>query len=303
MNVLVSEVLTLLTRTFDRDIAIRRALFPHLSSVEGDATRLQQAVMNICLNARDAMPEGGVLTIETENAILDEKNAKERFRVDPGSYVLARIRDTGCGMDGKTLQKIFEPFFTTKEENKGNGLGLAIAHEIVRKHRGGIAVTSAPGWGATFEIVLPASDRLCEAVAENGDGLEFPRGTETLLFVDDEEVVRRVGKRMLERFGYRVLMAKNGTDAVRTLRRRNGDIDLLILDKTMPHMDGAETLRKIRQIKPGIRALLTSGYLFGDQEEELRKLGFCGFIPKPFFASQMLKKIRQSLDEPRMAFP
>jgi len=115
--------------------------------------------------------------------------------------------------------------------------------------------------------------------------------------------VRRVGKRMLERFGYRVLMAKNGTDAVRTLRRTSGDIDLLILDKTMPLMDGAETLRKIRRIRPGIRALLTSGYQCEDQEEEWRMLGFCGFIPKPFLASQMLKKIRQSLDEPRLALP
>jgi PAS domain S-box-containing protein len=300
VNALVSEALSLLSGTLDRNIAIRRTLYPRLSPVDGNAALLQQAVMNLCLNARDAMPEGGVLTVETENAILDPENANGRFRVEAGSYALIRIRDTGCGMDDATLQKIFEPFFTTKEGGRGNGLGLAVVREIIGKHRGGIAVTSGPGRGATFEIALPARDA---EIAENGEPDELPRGTETLLFVDDEEVVRRVGQRMLERFGYRVLIAGNCADALRTLRERNGGVDLLILDKTMPRMDGAETLRKIRRVQPGIRALLTSGYLYGDQEEELKRQGFCGFIPKPFLAGQMLKKIRQSLDEPRPSLP
>jgi two-component system cell cycle sensor histidine kinase/response regulator CckA len=302
MNTLISEVLNMLSRTFDGELVIRRTLFPRLSTVEGDATRLQQALMNICLNARDAMPEGGLLTVETENVCLEEKTAAERFHVKAGPYVLVRIRDTGCGMDGKTIQKIFEPFFTTKETNRGSGLGLFIAHEIARKHNGGISVSSTLGEGTTFEIVFPVCGGQLQTTAEIGRPADLPRGTETLLFVDDEEVVRRVGKRMLERFGYRVLMAKNGPDALRTVKKANGSIDLLILDKTMANMDGLETMRKIKQIKPQVRALLTSGYTGTELQDELSRLGFCGFIPKPFLASQMLKLIRQSLDGARVVF-
>ena len=302
MNALISEVLNLLSKTFGRDIDIRRALLPQLSTVEGDATRLRQAIMNICLNARDAMPHGGVLTVETDNVCLEEKAAAEQFGVSPGLYVLVRIRDTGGGMDGKTVQKLFEPFFTTKEADGGSGLGLFTAREIARRHHGGIAVSSVPGEGTVFEIVFPVCSGFCPASDEVERPADLPGGTETLLFVDDEEIVRRMGKRILERFGYRVLMAKNGPDALMTVKKADGDIDLLILDKSMPEMDGLETLREIRRIRPKVRALLTSGYADADVEDELSRLGFCGFIPKPFLASQMLKLIRQSLDGARMVF-
>lgn len=258
--------------------------------------------MNVCLNAQDAMPGGGTLFIETENAVLDETSLKNRFCVEPGAYVLLRIRDTGGGIDRKTLQRIFEPFFTTKDENKGNGLGLSIALEIVKRHDGGIAVTSKPGKGSTFEIVLPAHGGLHVDPADKEDDRPLPRGNETLLFVDDEEVIRRMGKRMLERFGYNVLMAKDGRDAVQVVSDARNKIDLLILDKIMPQMDGTEALQKIKEIRPGIKALLTSGCLVGDSVDRMQMEGFCGFIPKPFLVGQMLDLIRRSLDGPATAF-
>jgi PAS domain S-box-containing protein len=302
LNALVIEILKILKRTFRKDIQIHSTLFPALAAVEVDSTRIQQAVMNVCLNAQDAMPEGGGLFIETENAVLDETHSKNRFCVEPGAYALLRIRDTGGGMDRKTLQRIFEPFFTTKGENKGNGLGLSISLEIVKRHGGGIAVTSKPGKGSTFEIVLPARDGMHVDPEDKEDDRPLPRGNETLLFVDDEEVIRRMGKRMLERFGYNVLMAKDGRDAVQVASDARNKIDLLILDKIMPQMDGTEALQKIKEIRPGIKALLTSGCLVGDSVDRMQMEGFCGFIPKPFLVGQMLDLIRRSLDGPATAF-
>jgi PAS domain S-box-containing protein len=302
LNELISESLDMIERTCSSEIVIRRSLFPHLSAVEGDAARLRQALMALCINARDAMPEGGVLTVETENICLDGETAAGRFGVEPGPYAMVRIRDTGRGMGGRAARMLLEPDFRVRENDGGNGLGLFIAREIAGRHRGGIAVSSAAGRGTTLEVVLPELDEPAAAAPEIERSCDLPGGTETLLFVDDEEVVRRVGKRMLERFGYRVLMAKNGSDALKTLKGSDTDIDLLIVDKTMPHMDGPETLRKIRQIKPGVRALLTSGYTGDDFQDELSVQGFCGFIPKPFLAGQMLKLIRQSLDGARVVF-
>jgi CheY-like chemotaxis protein len=299
---LIEETVHMLSRTFGKEIGIQMALDPDLVPVEADATRIQQAILNICLNARDAMPRGGLLFIETANAALDESEAG-RFGVSPGAYARTRIRDTGCGMDAKTLSRIFEPFFTTKGKADGNGLGLAIAMEIVRQHGGGIGVTSRPGEGSSFELVLPVTAGRKASQEIIREAKVLPRGHETLLLVDDEEVIRRMGKRMLERFGYRVLMAKDGEDALRLVRRSDTDIDLLILDKVMPAMDGTETLKQIQKIKPGIRALLTSGFWSGDATETSRKQGFCGFIPKPFLVGQVLNLIRQSLDGPIPLMP
>jgi signal transduction histidine kinase len=238
LNALLSESLDMLERTCASEIVIRRFLFPHLSAVEGSAARLRQALMALCINARDAMPEGGVMTVETENICLDGETAAGRFGVEPGSYALVRIGDTGRGMDGRTVRKLFEPNFTARENGAGNGLGLFIAREIAGKHRGGIAVSSVPGKGTMLEIVFPECGESGAEAQEIERSEDLPGGTETLLFVDDEEVVRRVGKRMLERFGYRVLMAKDGSEALKTLNGSEINIDLLIVDKTMPHMDG-----------------------------------------------------------------
>jgi PAS domain S-box-containing protein len=302
VNGLVTETVKMLSCTFDKSVRIRASLFPGLAAVKADAARVQQVIMNLCLNARDAMPGGGTLTIRTANEVLSGRDA-EAFGVKPGAFVRIRIKDTGCGMNRETLDRIFMPFFTTKGPDKGNGLGLSIALETVRSHRGGIRVSSRPGRGATFDIALPAfGGHSIEAVDPEDSVEKLPRGRETLLFVDDEEVIRRMGKRMLEKYGYSVLMAKDGEDALRLVRSPDSKIDLVIVDKILPRMDGSETLKRIRSLKPGIKALLTSGYWTGDPAEGLSD-GFCGFIPKPFLMGQMLRIIRQSLDNPAHAMP
>lgn len=296
VNDLIVEVLKILSRTIDKNIHIKTYFFPGIAPVEGDATRIQQAFMNIFLNARDAMPDGGELTVETENMILDSHYSKLQMNLEPGDYVLIRVRDTGVGMDSETVKRIFEPFFTTKESGKGNGLGLAITQEIVKSHAGEIFVTSKPGRGTTFEIYLPAYSGQFEIPNVQSNPDKMPRGNETLLLVDDEEVIRKMGKRLLERFGYNVVSAADGQDALKRYKKTPSDIDLLILDMVMPKMNGKETLKQIRKINPNAKALLASGYLHENYSDKCMEDGFLGFIPKPFMASHILRMVRQSLD-------
>lgn len=296
INALIQDLLNMLTRTFRKDIQIRTQLAKDLATVEVDANYLQQALLNICLNARDAMPDGGQLVITTKNVYLTPRMAEQKSGLQPGNYVQIRIRDTGIGMDRETQEKIFEPFFTTKQNQGGNGLGLAIAYEVIKKHHGGIFVKSQVGKGTVFEILLPASfNALPQEEKEKTE--KIPKGNETLLLVDDEKVIRRMGKRLFERFGYRVLMAPSGAHAIRLIKT-TPKIDLLILDKVMPKMDGLETFRRIKQIRPEIKALLTSGYVQSDSSEEVKKEGFLGFIPKPFCPEELLRIVRESLDTP-----
>jgi signal transduction histidine kinase/ActR/RegA family two-component response regulator len=297
-NALASEVLDLLAYTLDPRVEIRRRLAPDACFVETDGTSLQQAVMNLCLNARDAMPLGGRLTVETKNVRVESRSAGNPYRVAPGEYVRIRVRDTGSGMNPDTLRRIFEPFFTTKEGGRGNGLGLSITLENVRRLGGGMSVTSRPGRGTCFDIVLPQRGRSAPCPGTGARAVRLPRGHETVLFVDDEDVIRRMGKRMLERFGYRVLVARDGQEALEIVRRAGSDIDLCVVDRIMPRMDGAETLRRLKQERPGIKALLTSGMAGADQEERSKREGFCGFLPKPFQIDQFLHAIRRNLDGP-----
>lgn len=299
INTLIQDLLNMLVRTFRKDIQIRPRLAKNLATVEADANDLQQALLNICLNSRDAMPEGGRLTIETKNLYLNRQMSERKSGLLPGMYVQIRIRDTGIGMDRETQEKIFEPFFTTKQNQGGNGLGLAIAYEIIKKHHGGIFVKSQVGKGTVFEILLPASFNISPR-EEKEKTRAIPKGNETLLLVDDEMVIRRMGKRLFERFGYRVLMAPSGAHAIRLIKT-TPKIDLLILDKVMPKMDGLETFRRIKQIRPNMKALLTSGYVQLDSSEEFKKEGFLGFIPKPFSPEELLRIVRESLDTPPCA--
>lgn len=299
INALIHDLLHMLTRSFQNDIQIQTQLAEDLAPVETDANHLQQALLNICLNARDAMPKGGRLTITTKNVYVSPQMAKQKSGLVSGTYVQIRIRDTGIGMDREIQEKIFEPFFTTKQDQGGNGLGLAIAYEVIKKHRGGIFVKSKQGKGTVFEILLPASfNALLQEEKEKTHTI--PKGNETLLLVDDEMIIRRMGKRLFERFGYRVLMAPSGAHAIRLIKT-TPKIDLLILDKVMPKMDGFETFRRIKQIRPNMKALLTSGYVQMDASEELKKEGFLGFIPKPFSPEEILRIVRESLDTSTLA--
>jgi two-component system cell cycle sensor histidine kinase/response regulator CckA len=296
VNDLFSEILKILSRTMDKNITIKTYFFPGIALIEADPTRIQQALMNICLNARDAMPDGGELCIETENTILDGHYPKAQMNLSPGDYVLIRIRDTGTGIDPETMQHIFEPYFTTKEPGKGNGLGLAIAQDIVKNLDGEIFVSSKNHHGTTFEIYLPVYGGLVETSHPQQTCETMHKGNETLLLVDDEEVIRNTGKRMLERYGYNVLSATDGRDALKLYKKSPEDIDLLILDMVMPKMNGKETLRQIRKINPNVKAILASGYLQENDSDKCLEEGFLGFIPKPFQASHILRVVRRSLD-------
>jgi two-component system, cell cycle sensor histidine kinase and response regulator CckA len=293
---IVTETLRIIRNLFDERVAVVWTPDPSVPAIRGDATRIQQAVMNICLNARDAMPDGGRLVLETESVSLMD-GAAVRFGVEPGEYVLLRIGDSGCGMDRRTLKRVFEPYFTTKGDQNGNGLGLAITLEAVRMHHGGIAASSRKGIGTVFEMVFPVHRQKSAPAAAAAPAADpaLPRGSETVLFVDDEEVIRRMGKRILEKFGYRVLMADAGEEAVRIAKEDCSSIDLMIIDRVMPGMDGAETLKRVRSHCPNMKALLTSGYGLQDAEAPGRD-GFLGFLPKPFMMEQMLQLIRRSLD-------
>ena len=293
INDVALEILTMISSTFKK-IEIESNLYPDIAVVEADSNRLQQVLMNLCINARDAMPDGGVLTVETENVIIDDES---EIDLAAGPYVLIRVTDTGHGMDTETVTKIFEPFFTTKENKSGSGLGLAISQRIIRSLGGEIKVESEMGKGTNFQVYMPASDMKVERSYDQKETDQLPRGKETILLVDDEEIIRTVSKQTLNKFGYKVLLASNGEEAVEVYRMQQNEIDLLILDMIMPRMDGKATFRELKQINPDIKVLLASGSQQHSEIELLKKEGVRGFIQKPFMAGQILRIIRETLDK------
>ncbi|NQT26308.1 response regulator [candidate division KSB1 bacterium] len=297
VNDTIREVLKLLSRTIDKSIQIKTELCSDTAIIEANATRIQQALLNICINARDAMSDGGLLIVESDNLILTESDLEHEFYLKPGLYVRIRIKDTGSGIDEETLDNIFKPFFTTKPTNEGHGLGLSIAAEVVEAHNGMINVDSELGKGTTFELHFPASLNHNSNINDVIEETNMPSGNETLMIVDDEEIILRMGKRMLERFGYNVLVASTGNEAIE-LFDTAGHVDLLILDMVMPKMNGWETLSQIRKMDPQVKALLTSGHNQEQLPEEKHPDGFNGYIHKPFMTGQILRLIRQTLDTP-----
>jgi CheY-like chemotaxis protein len=252
--------------------------------------------MNIGVNARDAMPDGGTLTIETTNVHLDKDYCDSYPEIKPGPYVLLAVSDTGQGMDKETLAHIFEPFFTTKEVGKGTGLGLATVFGIVKQHGGQITCYSEPGQGTTFKIFFPAihTEKTSETQIEDAP---IQRGTETILLVDDEESLRKLNSRLLNKYGYRVIMASNGKEALKTYKKEGEGISLIILDLIMPVMDGKKCLEEILQINPNAKVIIASG----DSEKGLANFihgkGAKGFIYKPYDIRELLTTIREILDE------
>jgi PAS domain S-box-containing protein len=291
---LIQEVFGLLSHTLPKNIQIKTEIDDDISPIVVDATQIEQALMNICINARDAMPHGGVLTLEAHNIVLDERATQITRILEPGPYVLFRIRDTGSGMSKELQEHIFEPFFTTKSVNNGSGLGLAIVAEIVQKHHGCISVQSEKGKGSLFEMLIPAGMTEEEKALMKTQEMELWGGTETLLLVDDEAVIRRMSKRMLERFGYKVVVACDGLEAIEVFR--NESIDLAIIDMIMPRLDGFKTLKQLQKVTPDVKAILFSGNVTEEGKKRCFESGFKDLVTKPFEASYFLQVVRRVID-------
>jgi PAS domain S-box-containing protein len=293
INRLVSDMSDTFGET-KKDINIHLDLAENLSGVMGDQGQIEQVLINLFVNAADAMPRGGDLFLETTNATQDDLRGSP-YDVRPGNYILLKIRDTGVGMDPEITERIFDPFFTTKGLVNGTGLGLASAYGIIKTHGGHIHVESRKGQGTTFEICLPASDQ--KIMEEKKSPGKIIMGRETVLLVDDEDIVIDVGKRLVERLGYKVLVARGGKEAINIYREKQYKIDMVILDMVMPDMGGGETFDRLKEIDPHIRVLLSSGYSVEGQATDILKRGCDGFIQKPFTLKDLSRKLRDILEK------
>jgi len=289
LNNLIENSLQMFGRA-RKEITIYKKYEEKLWTVEIDQNQIDQVLLNIFVNAYQAMPEGGDLYIQTKNEILNE-NFVQAYGVQPGKYVKISIMDTGIGMDEKTAKRVFDPFFTTKEKERGTGLGLASAYGIIKNHDGIIIVESAKGEGATLNVYLPASKK---AVIENQQGEQkILVGSETILLVDDEEIIINVSVQLLERLGYEVLVARNGRAAIEIYKQNNDKVAMVILDMVMPGMGGGEAYAGLKEIDPNVKVLLSSGYSMDGQAAEILKRGCDGFIQKPFKLNDLSNKLRE----------
>jgi len=304
LNQEVRQLEQLLERTLPKMIGIETQLGNDLKIINGDPVQIEQVIMNLSINARDAMPDGGILAFECENTILDDNYCKTHVDVNPGEFVRLSISDTGKGMDTQTLEHIFEPFFTTKGTGEGTGLGLAMVYGIVKNHRGHITCESDPGNGTTFRVYFPVIEETgLREPAQQRETSHTPQGNETILIVDDENFLRDLGQRMLTKFGYGVLTAPDGETAVQIYREQSAQISLVILDLIMPGIGGRNCLDLILEQDPSARVIIASGYsVDGPTKKELESKAK-GFISKPFELNQLTRIVRQTLDENAPASP
>ncbi len=293
LNALVKLQNNLFGRT-RKEIRIHEKFAKSLWIVEIDRGQMEQVLLNLYVNAWQAMPDGGDLFVETANCEIDDQYLKP-FQLRPGRYVKLSVTDTGMGMDPEIQSRIFEPFFTTKERGRGTGLGLASAYGIIKNHGGFINVYSEKGSGTTFTIYLPASDKKPESIQKLS--MEIVRGTETVLLVDDEQLIIDVGTQLLEKLGYRVIAALGGRAAVKAFHDHGADIHLVILDMIMPEMGGAEVFDRIKAMNPEVKVLLSSGYSLNGQAADILQKGCNSFIQKPFNLAALSQKVREVLEK------
>ncbi len=296
LNQLVEETAEAFGRA-RKNIVIHKDFHPDLLPLEADPGQMEQVLMNLLVNAADAMPHGGELFLRTSN-VTHQDIRSDLYEAAPGNYVLLSVTDTGIGMDPKTMERIFDPFFTTKELGRGTGLGLASVYGIIKGHNGYINVQSEVGKGATFLIYLPASEGKVEEQIKKSE--ELLMGKETILLVDDEEHILDVGEKILKTLGYKVLIAHNGDQAVELYETNRDQIDLVILDLIMPRKGGGETFDALKELNPAVRVLLSSGYSMNGQTREIMKRGCNGFIQKPFSIKELSQKLREILDKKEM---
>ena len=298
LNAVVADVDKMLRRLIGEDIDPLTLLEPSLGQIKADPGQIEQVILNLAVNARDAMPQGGKLTIETANVYLDNQYARRHTVIQPGHYVMLAVSDTGSGIDAETQVRMFEPFFTTKEHGKGTGLGLSTVYGIVRQSGGHLWVYSEVGKGTTFKIYLPRVDGVTERDEARDTPAELPLGRETVLLTEDEEQVRQMIRTILEMGGYRVLEASGGEEALTLYEQHEGQIDLIMTDVVMPGISGRELAQSLETLHPGIRVLYMSGYTddaivrHGLLDQEI------AFLQKPFTPDALMRKVREVLDAP-----
>jgi CheY-like chemotaxis protein len=297
LNEIIAEMSSMLRRLMGVDIELTCITQPDLGLVNVDSGQIQQIIMNLAVNARDAMPEGGKLTIETVNVDLDESYVREHPMFKTGSYVMLAVSDSGKGMDKATQAHLFEPFFTTKEKGKGTGLGLSTVYGIVKQSNGFIWVYSEAGRGATFKIYFPRirDGSVGSTAVDEGPG-ESLHGTETLLLVEDEPQMRALACRILRGRGYHVLEAANGIEALRRTKEFGGEIHLVLTDVVMPQMSGNELVSQVKAIRPDIKVLYTSGYTNDAAIRNGTLVSSVAFLQKPFTKDALIRKVREVID-------
>ena len=297
LNEIVLEMGRLIPRLIGEDIELVLSCEETLGTIRADASQMEQIIMNLAVNARDAMPEGGRLLVETSNVELDARYGSAHPMVHPGRYVLLAITDTGCGMSAETQAHIFEPFFTTKEKGKGTGLGLATVYGVVKQSGGFIWVYSEVGKGSSFKIYLPRVDEPVDKVEMQQPLGQSPRGTETILLAEDEQDVREVAREFLESAGYRVLEARDGAEALRVSAAEGDAVDVLVTDMVMPGMTGQDVARQLQQARAGLRVIYMSGYSEQAAGETAKAKGSTVVLTKPFSRSAILRAVREVLKD------
>ena len=295
LNQEVQTAVKLLSRSIPKMIELRLVLEKDLQLINADPGQMEQVIVNLAVNAKHAMPDGGTLTVETGNITLDHEYCRTHVEAAPGEHVYLKIEDSGHGMSKEMLQKIFEPFFSTKKPGEGTGLGLAMVYGIVKSHGGHIMVYSEPDVGTTFKMYFPT----IEDVATSGQfkfESEVPGGSETILIVDDEELIRDLGRKILEQAGYTVLEAEKGEQAVETYRTSGQEIDLVVLDLIMPGIGGHKALAELKKLDSDVRVIIASGYSPNGHAKSAAAGGASGFVAKPFRRTEVLRMVRQALD-------
>ncbi len=295
-NAVIQDMESILRRVIGEDVQLRTFLHPELDNVKVDPAQLEQVIMNLAVNARDAMPDGGKLSVETHNIYLDEEYCRQHSTVTPGNYVLLAVSDTGIGMDSQTMSRIFEPFFTTKPRDKGTGLGLATVYGIVKQSGGHIWLYSEPNQGATFKLYFPCTTESVTPTKKPGEVQEVPGGTETILLAEDEALYRDLICESLGNKGYKVLVASDGNLGLETANKYKGEIDMLLTDAVMPGMNGKKLAEAISKTRPGIKVLYMSGYTTNVVVHHGVLDPGTNFIAKPFAPSTLFRKVREVLD-------
>ena len=290
---IVKDLIRVLQETLPKSIQVRFEIEPELWPIDGDPTQIHQVLMNIAINARDAMPSGGTIKFKAANVIIDENYARMNIDAEPGNYVMLTVTDTGTGMAPEVAQRIFDPFFTTKEVGKGTGLGLSTTLTIVKSHGGFLNVYTEPQKGSRFSVYFPSADQEAGASIVPDEN-KLPGGNnELILVVDDEENIRQVAAATLERFGYRVTVANDGTDALATFAQQRDEIAVVVTDMAMPYMDGAALVRALRKIDPEVKIIAMSGLMSAGQTAELRSQKINNFLTKPFTAEALLTALAE----------